>query len=65
MPRDSRHGDAWYSQPVAWLGIAVFLASIAGCIWLVVVAGAYDDEGVPIDNHRIFGVPTQHAAPPR
>jgi len=31
-------GEPWYRPPVMWLGIAVFLASIAGCIALIVTA---------------------------
>lgn len=30
--------EPWYRPPVMWLGIAVLLASIAGCIALIVVA---------------------------
>jgi hypothetical protein len=30
--------EPWYRPPVMWLGIAVLLASIAGCIALIVAA---------------------------
>ena len=58
------HGNPdshWYEQPVLWLGIAVFLASIAGCVWLIVVSVRYADTplttapsvfGVPASAHR-------------
>lgn len=49
---------SWYTQPVVWLGIALFAASIAGCLWLIVVSARYDDQPLPIDG-RVFGVPTQ------
>ena len=35
-PRHDRAG-AWYRQPVLWLGAAVFAASMAGCIWIIVM----------------------------
>ena len=37
----SRHGargERWYRQPVLWLAAAILLASIAGCIGLIVLA---------------------------
>lgn len=33
---DSR--ERWYRPPVVWLGAAVLLASLAGCIALIIVA---------------------------
>ena len=30
--------ERWYRPPVVWLGIAVLLASLGGCIALIVVA---------------------------
>jgi hypothetical protein len=30
--------DRWYRPPVMWLGGAILLASLAGCIALIVVA---------------------------
>jgi len=32
--------EPWYRPPVMWLGIAVLLASIAGCIALIVTASS-------------------------
>lgn len=54
--------SAWYHQPVLWLGIAVFLASIAGCVWIIVVSSRYADT--PLDtSHTVFGVPVSaHSA---
>jgi hypothetical protein len=61
-PRPDRAG-AWYRQPVLWLGAAVFAASMAGCIWIIVTGAQHDD--VPVDApHPVFGVPARsHAAP--
>lgn len=64
-PTDRPRRGAWYAQPVVWLGIAVFAASIAGCAWLIVVAARYDDAKLPT-THEVFGVPvkTPPANPP-
>lgn len=66
----ARHGpapgsarlSAWYRQPIAWLGVLVFVASIAGCVWLIVVGNRYADT--PLDtSHTVFGVPVSaHSA---
>lgn len=60
---DSPRRGSWYSQPVVWLGIAVFAASIAGCIWLIVAGARYDDARLPV-SHRVFGVPAQQPTRP-
>jgi len=31
-------GEPWYRPPVMWLGAAILLACIAGCIGLIVAA---------------------------
>jgi hypothetical protein len=38
--------DAWYRQPVLWLGAAVFAASLAGCIATIVVSSRHVDAPV-------------------
>ncbi|HEX5961136.1 MAG TPA: hypothetical protein VFY97_07810 [Rhodanobacteraceae bacterium] len=54
----------WYRVPVAWLGILVFAASIAGCVWIIVVGAQYRDEALPVSAHSVLGVPAQpHPAP--
>lgn len=54
----------WYRLPVLWLGILVFIASIAGCIWIIVVSVQYRDEPVPVQSQSVLGVPTHpHPAP--
>ncbi len=62
-PTEPGRGGAWYAQPIVWLGIAVFVASLAGCIWLIVVGARYDDVRLPT-SERVFGVPIRQAAPP-
>lgn len=60
---DPPRRGSWYSQPVVWLGIAVFAASIAGCVWLIVVGARYDDARLPV-RHHVFGVPAQQPMRP-
>lgn len=51
-----RSTSTWYRQPVLWLGIAVFLASLAGCVWMIVLGARHADT--PLDTpHTVFGVP--------
>jgi hypothetical protein len=50
---------AWYRQPIAWLGVLVFAASIAGCIWIIAVGQRHADVPVATPAHgTVFGVPT-------
>jgi hypothetical protein len=37
---------AWYRQPVLWLGAAIFVASLAGCIATIVVSTRHVDAPV-------------------
>ncbi|MHB1272240.1 MAG: hypothetical protein ACYCZD_05615 [Rhodanobacter sp.] len=48
--------SAWYRQPVLWLGVAVFIASLAGCVWMVVLGVRHADTPLPT-SHQIFDVP--------
>ena len=61
MKAQTDHASRWYRQPFAWLAVAVFMASLAGCIWIIVVSVQYRDEPLPVPAHSVLGVP----APPR
>jgi hypothetical protein len=61
-PRDDSR--AWYRQSIVWLGAAVFAASIAGCIWLIVVAQRSADPALPDVGAQIMKVPVARPAPP-
>lgn len=52
----------WYRIPVLWLGIVIFAASIAGCIWIIVVSLQYRDEALAVPTHSVLGVPA-HSQP--
>lgn len=48
--------SSWYRQPVLWLGAIVFVASLAGCVWMIVLGARHAD--IPLDApHTVFGVP--------
>ena len=42
-----RDPDAWFRQPVLWLGVAIFVASLMGCIVTIVIATRNADVPVP------------------
>lgn len=62
----ARMAPAWYRQPVLWLGIAIFVGSLAGCVWMIVLGARHADT--PLDtSHTVFGVPVSahsSASPP-
>ncbi|MGB3269035.1 MAG: hypothetical protein WBA65_03675 [Rhodanobacter sp.] len=61
----NRAASAWYRQPVLWLGALVFVASLAGCVWLIVVSVQYADTPLRPGSHAVLGVPvTAHSTPP-
>jgi hypothetical protein len=49
--------ERWHGQPVVWLGAALLLASIVGCIGLIVSASRYPDEPVQLTNDELLHVP--------
>jgi hypothetical protein len=49
--------ERWYRPPVVWLGAAILLASIAGCIGLITSASRYPDEPVQVSNDELLHVP--------
>ncbi len=65
MPRlsDGERRETWYTQPVVWLGIAIFAATVIGCVYLIVVGSQYEDASVHA-GPRVFGVPLRSAPPP-
>jgi|SoiMethySBSTD1v2_1073268.scaffolds.fasta_scaffold717186_2 hypothetical protein len=55
-------GDAWWRQPVVWLGAAILLASLAGCIVMLMLAARHADAPLPKAGMEILRVPV--ARPP-
>jgi hypothetical protein len=67
-PRRAGPSGAWHRQPILWLGAAVFLASLAGCAWIIVASARHADTPLPDAPHAVFGVPSAahsaHGTPP-
>jgi len=60
----TRTTSAWYRQPVLWLGILIFVASLAGCVWMIVLGAKHADTPLAT-SHTVFGVPVSaHSGPP-
>ncbi|HET8899020.1 MAG TPA: hypothetical protein VFN09_09650 [Rhodanobacteraceae bacterium] len=57
-PPTPRHdGHAWYRQPILWLSVVIFIASMAGCIWMIAVSLRYDETPTH-HSQSLLGVPT-------
>lgn len=54
----------WYGAPVLWLGAAILLVVMAGCISLMVSAMRYPDESVAQTRETILKVPASRATEP-
>lgn len=51
-------GAGWYRQPVLWLGLAILVASLAGCVWMIVLGQRYAD--IPLEGvhpHTLLDMP--------
>ncbi|HET9032064.1 MAG TPA: hypothetical protein VFN25_04065 [Dokdonella sp.] len=60
----SDNDQRWYQQPIAWLGIAIFVASMAGCIHLIVLASTHQDPALPnTDSDISFRIPATRESP--
>ncbi len=44
LPHTERARADWYRLPVVWLGALVFAASLAGCVWMIVLGASHADE---------------------
>lgn len=53
----------WWRQPVAWLGVAVFAASLAGCILMMVLGARHQDPALPVHALEVLKVPLTRKAP--
>ena len=56
-PQRSGTEARWYQPPVVWLGLAILLVSIAGCIAVIVAASRYPDEPVHTGSETVLKVP--------
>lgn len=51
--------------PVVWVALALFVASLAGCIVTIVLALAQPDGTLPEVGERLLSVPAAHQEAPR
>jgi len=56
----SRAARAWFQQPVAWIGAAILVASIAACI--IVLAMRHADTPIETGSGNVLKVPLRHSA---
>ena len=54
---NTARGNHWYRQPVAWLGIAITAAIIAGCVWTIMIGNRYTDVHTHGDAPTLLGMP--------
>jgi hypothetical protein len=62
LPAEPAAAGAWYRQPVLWLGAAIFIASLAGCVWMIVLGARHAD--LPLEDvrpHTLLGMPVRGA----
>jgi hypothetical protein len=50
--------ERWYRQPVLWLAAAILLASIAGCIGVILLASRNPDV-LLTDGDQLLRVPVK------
>ncbi len=60
LPRP-RSRERWYRSPILWLGAAMFLASLAGCIVTILLALEHADAPLAVEGERLLNVPTAPA----
>lgn len=65
MPADSMTNtdQRWYQQPIAWLGLLILVASLAGCISMILLATQHDDPPVANTTETTFKIPATRAPP--
>jgi len=49
--------DSAFRLPIVWLALALFVASIAGCIVTIMIAVAQPDAALPDVGERLLSVP--------
>lgn len=59
----TRSNHRWYQQPIAWLGLLIFAASLAGCISMIMLAAQHDDPPLTNTTETSFKIPATRALP--
>lgn len=55
--------DRWYRQPVLWLGGLILLASLAGCVLMIVLGTRYADPPLDSVGDQIMKMPLSREEP--
>ncbi|MGD9944174.1 MAG: hypothetical protein AB7L76_18965 [Burkholderiaceae bacterium] len=50
-------GRGWHRQPLFWLGALILAASLAGCVWMIVLATRYPDPPLDEAGFKILKMP--------
>ena len=58
-------GLRWYRVPVLWLGACILIASLLGCISLVMLAGREPVHTLPSSAPQVLKVPASNGAAAR
>ncbi len=61
-PTELQRSGAWFTQPVIWLGIVLFTASLVGVVWLIAISKLPDDAAL-VTGKQVFGVPSRSVEP--
>ncbi len=62
--REVARSGTWYRQPVLWLGALIFVASLVGCVWMIVLGAHHADEPLSDTGATILGMPLRDGSTP-
>lgn len=63
-PTGPHAAQAWFRQPIVWLGTGVLVASLAGCVWMILMAERFADPPLPVEGLQILKMPLAPASAP-
>ncbi|MBS0364208.1 MAG: hypothetical protein JSR67_00100 [Proteobacteria bacterium] len=63
MTRSANAPPPWYRQRVLWLAAALLAASIAGCLWMIVLGVRHADQPLPGVGEQVLRVPLTRPPP--
>jgi hypothetical protein len=52
----------WHQQPIVWLGLFLFCASLAACVLTIVIGERYADQPLPTSGVSILAMPMSRPA---
>ena len=51
--------NAWYRQPILWVGAGVGVLAVGSSVWLILFAGDHVDPPLQIAEPRVMSVPVR------